>query len=159
MSEQTQLSVPESDAWLISGIAGVLINRIVHSESEAQRRSLIRLVCAIQRLPAVVRGTNLGVSMGSEIDSMALSICQESLRISRFEEGSTVLELLYMPTGQRCAALGYGDLHGEVRTNAMRLWLDSLRHYVLESGVPLYVEDLSDGAEVDRVPIWFSKES
>jgi hypothetical protein len=107
----------------------------------------------LQRLPNVATGTNLGISIGAGVDSIGISVGPDGMRISRFEEGTTVFETTYMATEQRCYALGYGDLVGDARTSALVRWDESFRHYLLEADSELFVDDYCQGPEVDQVPL------
>jgi hypothetical protein len=149
-----RLTIPREEAWLIRGLAEVIAERLVtRADAPEARRGLLRAIWSLQRLPAVAPGVTWGLSIGDDGgNSVALDVSAEGLSFARFDDGSTVANLNYFQCSHDYRE-SFLAPEGEARRRALEALLRDFREYLLESGHELFVEDLCDGPEADRVPL------
>jgi hypothetical protein len=158
MSEdRIRLGIPAEDTWVYSQFAQIVADRLARrSDVVAKRISLLRLLWTLQRLPYLQRGVNIGLSTGREIQSFEFKVGSDGLRFCVYDEGTTVFELDCAAGGVTARAL-FQNLEGNERTAALDLHVESFRYEVVESEDELYIEDYSQGVELDQVPMWLQQ--
>jgi hypothetical protein len=145
----TEVSIPPDDAWVIARLSRLIAARIiVGSHTVEQRRSLLRALFGLQRLPVLFPDLKLCISAGQQL----LRLDWNAVEFVRFtEDWHTAFRLQYFESGCQCID-GNTLLDGDARQQAMLFHLDEFEH-ALEEGEQISIEDLSTPGQIDEPPI------
>lgn len=148
-NRSAEFNVPLEDAWIISRLGFILAQRLVNTQdTTGARRGLMRALFGLQRLPSCTSGLKVSIDIG--LVQVELNPDYVGL-LSSTDDGHTVFRLQYFIGSHHCI-YGYNQLQGDVRRSAIELRLDDFE-YSLSTDLQLFVEDYSDGNEVDAPPL------
>lgn len=130
--------IPQEDAWIIQRISNLVAERIALADHHASaRRSLMRLLFGLQRLPYKTSGLSISIGHGAYIE-----LNDECFGVTVFtEDHHTQFRLQYFDTSHHCLEW-HDNLVGDEKRRMTQFRLDDLRDAFSEETV-LYIEDYS----------------
>lgn len=145
----TQVHIPPDDAWVVARLSRMLAERLIAgSDAADQRRSLLRAIFGLQRLPVLFPDLQLCITAGYQ----SLRLDWSSVELTGFtEDGHSCFRLQYDELGSHCFEWST-LLHDEARQQATLATLDEFAA-ALAAGEEIWIEDLSTAGQVDDPPI------
>lgn len=141
--------IPPEDASVIARLSQILVKRLVHgSDAPARRRTLMRALFGLQRLPILIPDVNISISAGwckFQIDSEHCGF------VSFTDDWHTEFRIQYFAGSSHCIE-GFETLEGEEKIAAAKLRLDEFAA-AMEEPDQLSVEDHSTPGAADEPPI------
>lgn len=145
----TLIVIPPEDACVIAHLGGILARRLVNgNDAPPQRRSLLRALFGLQRLPVLIPDLTISISA----DRFQLEIDAEHCSFASYtEDWHTEFRIQYFAEYSHCIG-GFDMLEGDEKIAAARQRLNDFEA-AMEEVSELSIEDLSIEGAVDEPPI------
>lgn len=145
----TSFAIPPEDAWLISRLSRIIARRLANgSDTSDTRRSLLRALFALQRLPVVDAGLSISICAGRH----QLEFSRENFGfVSYTDDWHTEFHIQYFANSNHCIHI-YNMLEGEEKRHAAESRLDEFEADMEEPDA-MTIEDHSTPGSVDEPPI------
>ena len=139
------LDIPPEDRWFIARLSRILATRLIEvSDPPELRRSLLRTLFGLKRLPELTPGLIVSVSAGQQ----QLELSTTHLGFASYTtDGHTEFQIEYFEDSSHCLQ-GYDSLDGSARVEATTFRLLDFED-AMKGADELSVEDLSTTSGVD----------
>lgn len=145
----TSIVVPPEDTCVVTRLSQILARRLVYgNDAPAQRRTVLRAIFGLQRLPILIPSLNISISAGR----CQLEINPEQCGfVSYTEDWHTEFRIQYFSDSSHCIE-GFEILEGDAKIAAAFLRLDNF-DAAMDAADELTVEDYSTDGAVDEPPM------